>query len=67
MAIFTLALIGSALVISAILAVLLVLRIATRQLDSNPSATPLEKAARRLLGVYVRRPGKTCERQKVRS
>lgn len=61
------ALVITALFPVAILAGLVLLRIATRGLDGNPSASPMEKAARRLLGVYVRRPDEIRERDEVRS
>lgn len=61
------ALVITALIIAAILAALVVLRIGTRSLDGDQSATQIEKAARRLLGVYVRRPDEIRERDEVRS
>ena len=67
MGLLILALVITALVFAAILASLVLLRIATRHLDGNPSPSPAEKAARRLLGVYVRRPGEVRDRDKVRS
>lgn len=51
----------------AILAALVVLRIATRSLDGSQSATPIQKVTRRLMGVYVRRPDEINERDKVGS
>jgi hypothetical protein len=61
------ALAASAFVVTFIITALVLLRIATRNLDNDPSATPLEKAVRRMLGVYVRRPKKTHGHGKVRS
>lgn len=53
MADLILALIATVLVIAAIVTALVLLRIAigTRQLRVSPTAAPIEKAARRLLGA----------------
>lgn len=67
MGIPVLALVITALFVAVIFSALVLLRIATRRLDGNPSASPVEKAARRLLGVYVRRPDEIRERDEVRS